>query len=254
MKWDSNQYLQFEAQRTQPAEDLARRAAQFGTDEPKSIVDIGCGPGNSTEVLARVFPRAEIQGIDSSPDMIEKAVCRYPHLSFRLCGAEELEGSYDLLFSNACLQWVPEHHRLIPALMTKLNRGGVLAVQLPMNGSEPLYRIIETVTAEPQWGFSDTPIETNMTLTPSEYFAILSGCSSSFDMWETRYYHPLPHHRALVEWVRATRLRPYLARLDAARGAALENEMVERARQAYPVMAGGEVLLGFRRFFFTAVK
>jgi len=107
---------------------------------------------------------------------------------------------------------------------------------------------------EPKWGLHNVPLQPNETLSPNHYFNILSCCSSSFDMWEVKYYHSLADHRALVEWVKGTRLRPYLDCLGDEKGAKFENEIVERSKDFYPVMSNGEVLLGFRRFFFTAVK
>lgn len=250
--WNAVQYLKFENQRTQPAIDLANRIRACS---PATALDIGCGPGNSTNILAQVFPRARITGIDSSPDMIEKASAKYPQLAFRLCDVNALEGRYDLLFSNACLQWVPDHARLLPRLMKEnLNEGGVLAVQVPMNGAEPLFRAIRETASNPKWGFSEKKQGTNGTLTPEEYFDILTACSSAFQIWETTYYHNLPDHRALLEWVKGTRLRPYLAQLNSEQGAAFEAEILEKAKVLYPVTASGEVLLRFRRFFFTAVR
>lgn len=247
--WNPHQYLKFDAQRTQPAVDLAMRVMG---GRPETIADIGCGPGNSTAVLKRVFPKADILGIDNSPHMIEKARKEHPDLPFRLCEALDLEGGYDLLFSNACLQWIPDHEVLIPALMGKLNAGGVLAVQIPMNAQEPLFQIISQVAAQPAWGLEEVRLPFNGTLTPLEYFDILAGCASAFDIWETTYYHPLPDHRALVEWVKGTRLRPYLDVLGEARGREFEQEILRRAEKAYPVGKSDRVVLGFRRFFFTA--
>ncbi len=249
--WNSNQYLKFKTQRTQPAVDLAMRVIDRA---PKTIADIGCGPGNSTAVLARIFPRGDILGIDNSPNMIEKARKEHPNLRFQLCEALALEGMFDLLFSNACLQWIPNHETLIPALMDKLNAGGVLAVQIPMNGEEPLFQLIKEVAAEPKWGLRDVPMPPNETRTPSAYFDILSGCSSAFDIWETKYYHPLADHKALVDWVKGTRLRPYLDYLGDKRGSEFEREIAYRAEAIYPVTKTGEVVLGFRRLFFVAVK
>ncbi len=249
--WNSMQYLKFEKQRTQPARDLLMR---IQTLTPHTAVDIGCGPGNSTAAVAECFPDAKLVGIDASPNMIEKAKTKYPALQFELCDALQLEGKYDLLFSNACLQWIPNHATLIPFLMGRLNEKGVLAVQIPMNGEEPLYRIIREVAAEPKWGLQNAKLRLNETLTPEEYFDILTACASSFDIWEIKYYHPMPDHRALVDWVKGTRIRPYLEHLDEEQGSAFENEIMERARAAYPVQSNGEVILGFRRFFFTAVK
>lgn len=249
--WDSAQYLKFKNQRTQPASDLA---ARLSGRSPKTIVDIGCGPGNSTDVLKGFFPNADISGIDNSPDMIARAESEHPELRFRLCGALELEGKYDLLFSNACLQWITDHYTLIPALMEKLNRGGVLAVQIPMNGDEPLFRLIKETAQEPYWGFEGIAPAVNETLAPAEYYDILSDCSSAFDVWEIKYCHPLADHNALLEWVRSTRLRPYLDFLGEERGAEFEAEILEKAKKIYPVRKNGNVLLGFRRFFFTAEK
>ena len=249
--WNANQYLKFKNQRTQPAVDLAMRVVNRN---PGTVVDIGCGPGNSTAVLLRTFPEADILGIDNSQDMIAKAQKQHPELQFRLCDAAALEGKYDLLFSNACLQWIPHHETLIPVLMDKLNDGGTLAVRVPMNGEEPLYRIIREVAAEPRWGLEKAVLPPNETLTPAAYFDILSSCAASFDLWETKYYHHLPDHEALVEWVKGTRLRPYLDLLGEEDGQAFEAEIVERARACYPVRACGGVVFGFRRFFFTAVK
>ena len=249
--WSSSQYLKFKNQRTQPAVDLAMRVVE---KRPKTVVDIGCGPGNSTAVLRRIFPDAELLGIDSSPDMIERARREHPDLRFRLCDARALEGQYDLLFSNACLQWIPDHASLIPALMDKLREGGTLAVQMPMNGEEPLYHLIREMAAEPEWGLRDAVLQTNETITPAAYFDILTGCAADFDKWEVKYYHPLADHRALVEWVKGTKLRPHLDFLGAERGRQFEEALVRRAAALYPVRKDGGVVLGFRRFFFTAER
>ncbi len=248
--WNSTQYLKFKNERTQPAVDLAMRIK----NNPKTIVDIGCGPGNSTKVLRNVFPDASIVGIDNSPNMIEKAKSEHIDIDFRLCDALSLDGKYDLLFSNACLQWIPDHDTLIPSLMGKLNEGGILAVQVPMNGDEPLFRLIREVANEPKWELSGVKLQPNETLTPPEYYNILSACSSAFDMWEVKYYHTMPDHKALVAWVKGTRLRPYLDYLGAEKGAEFEAEIIERSKKLYPIMADGNVILGFRRFFFTATK
>ena len=249
--WDSELYLKFKRQRTQPAIDLAQRVRPFA---PRRIADLGCGPGNSTAVLRSFFADADITGVDNSQNMIEKATAEHPDLSFRLCDVHALDGGYDLLFSNACLQWIPNHRALLPELMGKLNAGGALAVQIPINGDEPLYRIIAETTAEEKWGFRSVKLEANETLTPEEYLNILSSCSRDFDLWETVYYHALPSHQALLDWVKGTRLRPYLDALNAEKAAAFEREILERTRRAYSVMADGSVILRFRRLFFVAEK
>ncbi|MCD7846743.1 MAG: methyltransferase domain-containing protein [Oscillospiraceae bacterium] len=215
---------------------------------PQTVLDIGCGPGNSTAVLKSVFPDAQILGIDTSPDMINKANMTYPDIEFRLGDARNIYDKYDLIFSNACLQWIPNHKDLIPYLMSKLNDGGMLAVQIPMNGEEPLFRIIREVVSE----FKLNSISKQWTLEPEEYYEILSGCSSSFQTWETIYYHDLPNHESMLEWVKGTHIRPYLALLSEEDGLEFENEILDRVKKTYPVMGDGKVILRFRRFFFTA--
>ncbi|MCD7889454.1 MAG: methyltransferase domain-containing protein [Oscillospiraceae bacterium] len=245
--WSSDQYLKFKAQRTQPAIDLAKRIEDRN---PRTVLDIGCGPGNSTTVLKAVFPDARIFGIDTSQDMIDKAKRAYPDIDFDLGDAREIADKYDLLFSNACLQWIPNHKELIPYLMSKLNDGGALAVQIPMNGEEQLFRIIKDVVSE----FKLNSVSRQWTLNPDEYYEILSGCSDNFKIWETVYYHDLPNHEALLEWVKGTHIRPYLALLSEDDGLEFENEILKRVRKTYSVMSDGKVVLRFRRFFFTAEK
>lgn len=247
--WNAKQYGKFENERTQPAVDLAMRVMKR---DPKTMVDVGCGPGNSTAVLQSLFPNSHILGIDNSPDMILKAKSAHPDIEFQLCDALSLDGKYDLLFSNACLQWIPNHKTLIPALMEKLNDGGLLAVQMPMNGDEPLYRLVGEMASEP-W-LKNAPLPYNATLTPREYYNILSICASAFDMWEEKFYHSLPDHKALVDWIKGSRLRPYLDYLGEETGQEFEALLVERAKELYPITTNGSVILGFRRFFFTAEK
>ena len=186
--------------------------------------------------------------------MIMKAIESYPELSFTQRDLHELNDGYDLIFSNACLQWVAHHEQLIPELMSKLNPGGALAVQIPMNQDEPLFKIIKEVAAASSYDFSGVHFERNDVLTPATYFNILATCSSRFEIWETVYYHNLLDHQSLLEWVRSTRLRPYLACLDQDDGAAFEAKILEQVKDKYPVMVNGEVILRFKRFFFIAYK
>ena len=139
-------------------------------------------------------------------------------------------------------------------LFNQLNKNGVLAVQMPMNEQETLFTIMNDVLSEPQWSFSSMNMETNKTLLPEEYFDILSSCTESFDIWETTYYHNMPSIEAMVEWVKGTRLRPYLNALDKNNAEKLEAEIVKRAAIAYDTQENSEIIFKFRRFFFTASK
>ncbi len=253
-EWNSEQYLRFKQQRTQAAADLTNRIAG---NRPKHVLDIGCGPGNSTKVLKEAFPQADILGVDNAEDMIKRAKATYSDIRFRLCDVLlELEslGSFDVIFSNACLQWIPNHREFIPRVFDRLNAGGVLAVQMPMNAQEPLFQIMDSVVKETKWGFTHTEIETNGTLPPEDYFDILSGCTENFDIWETVYYHNMPNIQAMVEWIKGTRLRPYLNMLDGETALELEQEIASKAAAVYKKQSNGEIIFQFRRFFFTAVK
>lgn len=251
-KWNSEQYLKFKNQRTQPAIDLVKRIT---VHNPKSIIDIGCGPGNSTAVLKGMFPQAHIMGVDNSENMIETAEKSYPDMKFQVCDVvKEMDNlnTYDIIFSNACLQWIPNHKEFIPRLFNKLNNNGILVVQIPMNDQEKLFRIMNEIIAEPNWGFSSMKVETNETLQPEEYFDILSSLTDDFDIWETVYYHNMPSVEAMVEWVKGTRLRPYLNALDEEKSEMLLNEIIERASKVYAIQKNGEIIFKFRRFFFIA--
>lgn len=249
--WNAELYLKFERQRTQPARDLARHIAHA---RPETALDLGCGPGNSTAVLREVFPQTQLKGVDNSSAMIEKARKKYPELAFEQDDVRAIAGTYDLLFSNACLQWVPDHQTLLPYLMSRLSDGGMLAVQVPINDGEPLYQIIREVVAQSPYDFSRAQAEYNRALAPAAYYDILAGCTADFDLWETVYYHDMPSHEALLDWVRGTRLRPYLECLDAAQQAAFEAELLRQTRERYPLQQNGRVILRFRRLFFVARK
>lgn len=249
--WNSEQYLKFKDQRTRPAIDLAAHLRDLS---PKTIVDIGCGPGNSTILLKNMFPDADLCGIDNSENMIEKAKATYPDIEFKLCSAEELTGTYDLLFSNACLHWIPDHKSLIPALMEHLNPGGVLAVQIPMNANEPMFRIIREAAAESEHDFSNVYYEKYPALNTDEYFDLFSSCTSAFNMWETVYYHEMPDHQSMLDWVKSARLRPYLDDLTTIEAAEFEKELLARAEKEYHFHPNGKLIFRFNRFFFVAVK
>jgi trans-aconitate methyltransferase len=137
--WNADLYLRFEDERTRPSIDLIQRV-RF--DAPSRCIDLGCGPGNSTELVAARFPAARTEGLDSSPDMINKARKRLPGLEFVLADLETWSPAqpYDVIFANAVLQWIPDHAGLFTRLARSLAPGGVLAVQMPtMSQSRRMY-------------------------------------------------------------------------------------------------------------------
>ncbi len=150
MSWSAKQYVAFEDERTRPVRDLV---AALPDIDARSVADIGCGPGNSTEVLASRFPHAQVSGIDSSPDMIAAARRRLPGASFAL---EEVQswsapGPFDVILANAVLQWVPHHETLLPALISRLAPRGALAVQMPDNLESLAHRLMREIAGEGPW-------------------------------------------------------------------------------------------------------
>lgn len=251
-EWNARQYLKFGAERTRPASDLI---ARIPAEQPHKILDIGCGPGNSTNALAQRYPDADILGVDSSPVMIEAAAAACPACRFALCDAEnelpKLKGGFDIVFSNACIQWVPDHPRVLREAMALLNPGGVLAVQTPHNGREPIHRIIQQVVEE---SWPDLPRRIFYNLTPEAYYDLLSPISASVTLWETTYFHILHAHEDIMEWYRGTGLRPYLEQLAEKERPVFEREIFERVKHAYPCQADGDILFRFPRLFFLAVR
>ena len=265
VQWDSEQYLRFEAERTQPSRDLAAQLPPEMGDDGGTLVhavlDIGCGPGNSTAVLRERYPHARILGVDSSPDMVEAARKAHPDIDFALCDVSDpkrfarLPKDFDVVFSNACIQWVPDHERLIPRLMSRLVRGGMLAVQTPMNYDEPIHRIIASVVHGPRFGAMLPQQREFYNLQPEDYWEILRAHAAGFRMWQTTYLHTLPSHEAIMEWYRGTGLRPYLQALgEGAAREEFEAEVFARVRAAYPTQSDGSIIFPFPRFFFTAVR
>lgn len=251
--WNSAQYLMFKNERTQPAIDLVNR---IYVDNPRKIVDIGCGPGNSTQVLAQRFPNAYILGIDSSLNMIETAKRDYPNLHFKVCDAGKdlsiLDNDFDVVFSNACIQWIPNHNELLRNMIGLLRKGGMLAVQTPMNYEEPIHKIISEVSTSEKWRSEFPNHRIFYNLTQSEYFELLSEISSEFSMWETTYCHKLKSHENIMEWYRSTGLRPYLNALSDEKKKSFEQDIFERVVKEYPVQKNGNVIFRFPRFFFIA--
>lgn len=253
--WNSNQYLKFKNERTQPAVDLANR---IHLDNPQSIIDIGCGPGNSTEVLQRRFPNSKIIGIDSSAEMIAKAKSQHSDIDFICCDVNDLfcrQERYDVVFSNACIQWIPNHYELIKNLMSLLNDNGVLAVQIPYNQNEPVQKIISKITRSKKWAECFKNPRQKYVLNFSEYYYdLLADVSNSFDMWQTTYFHKMKSYESILEWYRGTGLRPYLEELNEAQKADFESEFLHRVMQEYPVQANGDIIFKFPRLFFTAIR
>lgn len=253
MTWSAQQYTMFEQQRTRPVRDLV---AAIPNAEVRHAVDLGCGPGNSTEVLAARFPHAHVTGMDSSDDMLADARKRLPALNFKLAdiGAWNPAQAFDVILANASLQWLPDHATLYPHLVKHLTQGGTLAVQTPDNLDEPAHRLAREVAADGPWSVKIGAVKHNERHTASDYYELLSTHCSTVDVWRTTYQHPLADHGAVVEWFKASALRPFLAPLSDEEKAAFLQAYKARITQAYPALADGTVLLPFPRLFIIATR
>ena len=256
--WNSEQYLKFKAQRTQPAIDLAARLSGKPQDRDIEVIDLGCGPGNSTRVLKKRFPDAYVIGADNSENMIEKARKDNPDIDFVIMDImgdlSEMRGKFDVVFSNACLQWLPDHAELLPRLFELLRKGGTLAVQIPMNYDEPIHKIIARISESAKWSDKFPEKRIFGTLTQSEYFDILSGLTDDFEIWQTTYCHRMPSIESIIEWYRSTGLRTYLSALSEEDGAEFIAEISAELEKEYPKQKNGEIIFRFPRFFFIAKK
>jgi len=254
MGWSSKQYTLFEDERTRPVRDLL---AGVPTQEARKAVDIGCGPGNSTEVLAGRFPGAEVSGLDSSADMVESARKRLPALRFDVADIQSWSdpGPFDVILANAVMQWVPNHAVVFPRLVAKLAPGGSLAVQVPDNAEEPAHRLMRELAAEGRWAGKLASVTRIARESARWYYEFLNPHCSRVDVWRTTYHHPLAGGAAaVVEWFKGSSLRPYLAALDAGEQAEFLQRYQDAVAQAYPPLADGSVLLPFPRLFIVATR
>jgi len=253
MRWSASQYTRFEHERNRPVYDLLARIPAASVTR---AVDLGCGPGNSTQLLQQHCPQARITGIDNSANMLEAARKRLPATRFLLADIATWRepGPFDLIFSNAALQWVPDHSSLLPSLLAKLAPGGTLAVQIPDNLEEPAHRLMRAIAAEGPWSsqLAATSAARSERHSPEWYFETLRAHAPQVDVWRTTYYHALPDASAVVEWFKGTGLRPFLDPLDPAQQAAFLERYRDAIAQAYPPLADGLVVLPFPRLFFTA--
>ena len=253
--WDAALYRQFERERTRPAADLL---AQVPDIRPRHIVDLGCGPGNSTKLLVNRFPDAVVTGIDLSEAMLASARERLPRCRFEAADLATWRPDVapDLIFANASLHWVSDHASLLPRLLNQLAPGGVLAIQMPDNRDEPSHAAMQQTASEEPWAafiLASTVARPGILAIAASY-DLLAPKSRSLDIWRTTYQHPMASAAAIVTWVRSTGLRPYLDALpeDHRPGFLARYETLIEA--AYPPRADGRRLLAFPRLFIVAQR
>jgi trans-aconitate 2-methyltransferase len=253
--WNPDLYMQFSSERTQPSIDLIGRIHH---SEPKSIIDIGCGPGNSTQVLVNRWPKSQITGLDSSTAMIKKAKQDYPNQEWIVADALTYKPQikYDIVFSNAVIQWIPNHEKLLTRFHGILTDNGIMALQIPLFWDMPLGEIINYTAKDVRWKTKTESVSSLFTIHDySFYYDQLSELFNSIEMWETHYIHIMNSHIAILEMIRSTGLKPYLERLDDdSEKHEFEEDVLKQIKIAYPTQKNGKVLLPFKRLFTIGYK
>jgi trans-aconitate 2-methyltransferase len=247
--WDPETYLAFGDHRARPFHDLL---ARVNARDPVLVVDLGCGPGTLTRLLAKRWPMASVMALDSSPEMVQAARERGIHAE--LCDLRQWSppAGTGLIVCNAVLQWVPQHAELLRKWMRQLPSGGWLALQVPGNFSAPSHAETARLAAEPRWRDLLDLRGTPPVLEPAGYAAVLGPSAVELDVWETTYLHRLTGRDPVLEWITGTALRPVRAALSAADWAAFRQELAPRLRAAYPAGADGVTWFPFRRIFAVA--
>ncbi len=254
--WDPQQYQRFSNERSRPFFDLLARVPD---EDVHVVADLGCGPGNLTATLVSRWPNATVWGVDSSSDMLTAAAQLPAHsrLYFQQADLATWQPGQpvDRLVSNAAMQWVPDHERVLTHFFRILAPGGVLAVQMPNNFTEPAHRLLAEVVRQEPWASAIGHWQERYFMQTADWYveALLRLEFVDTEVWETIYYHVLQGPDAVLEWMKGTALRPALARLAGTQHEAFLAAYGARLRDAYPEHAYG-TLLPFRRLFFVAKK
>jgi trans-aconitate 2-methyltransferase len=255
LDWSPEEYLLFQEFRAAPSRDLLSRVVSATAQK---IVDLGCGPGNSTRLLHQAFPGAHLYGLDSSQSMLLRAKKDLPSVTFKQVEATVWtpDKDIDLVFSNAMFQWLPDHHLQLRRIFERLCQGAFLAVQMPDNLAEPSHMAMAAVAAQSRWsqklrgaGEQRSPL-----LSPSGYHNLLSPFAKRLEIWRTVYHHLMPSHRAIADMLSTTGLKPYLDLLPENDRMDFLADYVAHLKQRYPANADGTVLFAFPRLFIVASR
>lgn len=247
--WDPERYLAYAGERGRPFVELL---ARVGAEEPRRVVDLGCGPGHLTKLLAERWPSAHVVGLDSSPEMVARGA-DLPGVELTVADLRSWEPAepVDVLVSNATLQWVPEHLDLLPRLVGHLSPGGWLAFQVPGNVAEPSHTIRRDLAAEEPYAGFTAGVADPGAHDAATYLDALARLGCEVDAWETTYLHVLAGQDPVFTWISGTAARPTLQALPDDLRPAFEDELKRRLRAAYPAGPAG-VVLRFRRVFVVA--
>jgi trans-aconitate 2-methyltransferase len=250
-QWDPTTYLAFAAERTRPARELLARVPN---DKARRVIDLGCGPGNSTALLRKRWPDAHLEGLDSSAEMIGQAQASGVGAEWSVADIAiwKPTASYDVIFSNATLHWIGEQSSLLPRLFQAVCPGGTFAFQVPLNFEMPSHALIHAIANDGPWAPRLRDVRNTNLLKAAQCFAILEPYAAVLDIWDTEYLHVLDGRDAVYRWISGTGLRPYVQALEGAERDAFVEEYKRRLDAAYPMRKSGKTLLPFRRLFVVA--
>jgi trans-aconitate 2-methyltransferase len=251
MVWNPQTYLAFADERTRPAVELL---ARIPDEAPARVIDLGCGPGNSTATLRARWPAAAIEGLDSSPEMLAQAKASGVAATWIEANVATWQAakSYDVIYSNATYQWLGDHPVLLPRLIGFVKPGGTFAFQVPHNMDAPSHALMRETAAAGPWATRLARVREVAVLTPADYYAILRPHAAAIDIWETEYLHVLTGEDAVYHWVSGTGLRPFVQALDGAERDTFIAAYKQKLLAAYPPRADGATLFPFKRLFAVA--
>ncbi len=252
--WNATMYNCYGQERMQPSIDLVNQIREKNFE---TILDVGCGTGMSTATIAAVWKNADITGVDFSSEMLVEAQKLLPEVSFiqRDCRESIADlGSFDLIFSNAFLQWLPQQEEFMQQSFVMLTKGGVFAVQIPLFNEMPANQCIKEAEALFPKQLANLAAENYLVHSGSEYYNMLAKLTGNISMWVTEYYHEMASHEQVLDFLKGAPLRAQLDRLDEQEQTQFLQEISKNLRQAYPCQENGQVLFPFRRLFLVGVK
>jgi trans-aconitate 2-methyltransferase len=256
--WDPSVYLRWTKPRSRGVTDLIDRVDH---PAPRRIVDLGCGPGNNTELIADRWPEAVVTGIDNSPSMIEAARprARPGRLEFLVGDLRDWAPGEppDMVLANAVLQFIPDHLGLLRGWAGYLAPGGVLGVQMPgsppAQGRDSIMEIARELIETPAWrDLLGGSLENVHMYPPEDYLTTLGDAGLDAEAWETVYSFPLAGPGSLADYAAGSLIRPALARLDGQDRERFIGEYTVLLRERQPPrMIGGQAteILRQRRVF-----